>query len=80
MYLEDMDDRIELDLTEMDISSGFFTETCFVLALGSMVEGIFKVKELAHPPSESFDISRSIHATINMYGGDQDVEDQVSST
>lgn len=79
IYLEDMDDRIELDLTETKISSGFFTETSFVLALGTIVENdVFKVKELAHPPSESLDVNRTIHRSVNFFGGDLDIEDQVS--
>jgi DNA polymerase epsilon subunit 2 len=79
LYLEDKEDHIELDLTEMNTSSGFFTETCFVLAYGVLMEGaIFKVKELAHPPSELLEINRSIYESINLFGGDWDLEDQVS--
>ena len=77
IYLEDMDDHIELDLTETNVSSGFFTETCFVLALGILVENVFKVKELAHPPSESMEMNRALHGTSQLFGGNPDLEDRV---
>jgi DNA polymerase epsilon subunit 2 len=77
IYLEDLDDRIELDLSDAHLSSGFFTETCFVLLLGNMMDSIFKVKELVHPPPESYDISRTIHGTNLMFGGTSFMDDLV---
>ncbi|KAM0752277.1 DNA polymerase epsilon, subunit B [Meredithblackwellia eburnea MCA 4105] len=52
-YLEDLDDKVELDLSEATPESGLFTEGSFVLVDGDyMANSTFKVNEMGHPPSE----------------------------
>ena len=38
--------------------SGIYTEGCFVLAEGNLVDGMFDVKALGFPPAEIESISR----------------------
>lgn len=57
--LEDLDDKVELDLSEASPASGMFTEGCFALLDGFYTkESIFKVHEIGHPPSEKRAVSR----------------------
>ena len=57
--LEDLDDKVELDLSEASPASGMFTEGCFALLDGLYTkESIFKVYEIGHPPSEKREVSR----------------------
>ncbi|KAI5478607.1 DNA polymerase epsilon subunit 2 [Pseudohyphozyma bogoriensis] len=52
-YLEDLDDKVELDLSEATPESGLFTEGSFVLVDGDyMADSTFRVNEMGHPPSE----------------------------
>lgn len=52
-YLEDLDDKVELDLSEATPQSGLFTEGSFVLVDGDyMADSRFKVNEMGYPPSE----------------------------
>ena len=57
--LEDLDDKIVLDLSDASPASGMFTEGCFALVDGLFTkESIFKVYEIGHPPSEKREVSR----------------------
>jgi DNA polymerase epsilon subunit 2 len=59
--LEDLDDKVELDLSEASPASGMFTEGCFALLDGFYTkESIFKVHEIGHPPSEKRAVSRCV--------------------
>lgn len=59
--LEDLDDRVELDLAEAQPASGMFTEGCFALVDGLYTkESIFKVYEIGHPPSEKREVTRYV--------------------
>ena len=58
-YLEDLDDRVELDLSETELKMGLFTETCFVLVDGLYTDdGRFKVTQIAMPPCEERGLSQ----------------------
>lgn len=57
-YLEDLDDKVELDLSEANPESGLFTEGSLVLVSGDYTfDSTFKVNELGHPPSEKRSVS-----------------------
>ncbi|KDE08141.1 hypothetical protein MVLG_01622 [Microbotryum lychnidis-dioicae p1A1 Lamole] len=52
-YLEDLDDKVELDLSEATPETGLFTEGSFVLLDGDYtLQSTFKVSEMGHPPCE----------------------------
>jgi DNA polymerase epsilon subunit 2 len=38
--------------------SGIYTEGCFVLAEGNLIDGVFEVKALGFPPAEVESITR----------------------
>lgn len=58
-FLEDLDDRVELDLSEAELKMGLFTETCFVLVDGLyMDDARLKVSQIAMPPCEAKDTSQ----------------------
>lgn len=67
--LEDLDDKIVLDLSDASPASGMFTEGCFALLDGMFTkESIFQVFEIGHPPSEKREISRSIYGHVDFLG------------
>ncbi|KAK4057456.1 DNA-directed DNA polymerase epsilon, subunit B [Microbotryomycetes sp. JL221] len=65
LYLEDLDDKVELDLSEATPESGLFTEGSFVLVDGDYTtESVFKVYEMGHPPSERRSEARKRQANL----------------
>ncbi|GAA6062035.1 hypothetical protein JCM10212_005468 [Sporobolomyces blumeae] len=68
-YLEDLDDKVKLDLSEATPESGLFTEGSFVLVDGDYThDSIFKVQEMGHPPSERRDEAMKIHGHHDFLG------------
>ncbi|GAA5824774.1 hypothetical protein JCM11251_005335 [Rhodosporidiobolus azoricus] len=68
-YLEDLDDKVKLDLREATPESGLFTEGSFVLIDGDYThESIFKVGEIGHPPSERRDEAMKIFGHHDFLG------------
>ncbi|GAA5982326.1 hypothetical protein JCM5350_006145 [Sporobolomyces pararoseus] len=68
-YLEDLDDKVKLDLSEATPESGLFTEGSFVLIDGDYThDSIFKVAEMGHPPSERRDQAMKIHGHHDLLG------------
>ena len=58
-WLEDLDDRVELDLSAVESRMGFFTETCYVLVDGVyMDDGRLQVTQIAMPPCEKRQTSK----------------------
>ncbi|KAM0786892.1 hypothetical protein ACM66B_002316 [Microbotryomycetes sp. NB124-2] len=69
LYLEDLDDKVELDLSEATPESGLFTEGSFVLVDGDYTaESVFKVYEMGHPPSERRAEARKVHGHHDFLG------------
>lgn len=54
-YLEDLNSKVEIDLSHTKCGMGIFTEGCMVIASGrfSSETGKFKVNELSMPPAET---------------------------
>ncbi|GAA5874227.1 hypothetical protein JCM1840_000608 [Sporobolomyces johnsonii] len=68
-YLEDLDDKVKLDLSDATPESGLFTEGSFVLVDGDYThDSIFKVAEMGHPPSERRDEAMKIHGHHDFLG------------
>ncbi|GAA5970423.1 hypothetical protein JCM8115_004552 [Rhodotorula mucilaginosa] len=68
-YLEDLDDKVKLDLSEATPESGLFTEGSFVLVDGDFgYDSVFKVAEIGHPPSERRDEAMKIHGHHDFLG------------
>ncbi|GAA5968677.1 hypothetical protein JCM11641_007722 [Rhodosporidiobolus odoratus] len=68
-YLEDLDDKVRLDLSEATPESGLFTEGSFVLVDGDYThDSIFKVAEIGHPPSERRDEAMKIYGHHDFLG------------
>ncbi|BGP57875.1 hypothetical protein JCM8202_001771 [Rhodotorula sphaerocarpa] len=68
-YLEDLDDKVKLDLSEATPESGLFTEGSFVLVDGDYgYDSVFKVAEIGHPPSERRDEALKIHGHHDFLG------------
>ncbi|GAA5849550.1 hypothetical protein JCM9279_007266 [Rhodotorula babjevae] len=69
LYLEDLDDKVKLDLSDATPESGLFTEGSFVLVDGDYThDSIFKVAEIGHPPSERRDEAMKIHGHHDFLG------------
>lgn len=67
--LEDLDDKVELDLSEATPESGLFTEGSFVLIDGEYtLDSIFKVNEMGHPPSERREEARKVFGHVDFDG------------
>ncbi|BGP19527.1 hypothetical protein JCM10213_000126 [Rhodosporidiobolus nylandii] len=68
-YLEDLDDKVKLDLSEATPESGLFTEGSFVLVDGDYThDSVFKVAEIGHPPSERRDEAMKIYGHHDFLG------------
>ena len=52
-YLEDLNAKIPLDLSNAATTEGFFTEGCVVLAEGELEDGVFRVSMMGFPPPEA---------------------------
>ena len=53
--------------------SGIYTEGSFVLAEGSLIDGVFEVKAIGFPPAELESISRSYFGNTNYFGGPNEI-------
>ncbi|GAA5944043.1 DNA polymerase epsilon noncatalytic subunit [Sporobolomyces koalae] len=68
-YLEDLDDKVKLDLSEATPESGLFTEGSFVLVDGDYThDSVLKVAEMGHPPSERRDEAMKMHGHHDLLG------------
>lgn len=72
-YLEDLTGSLPLSLIETKYHNGIYTEGCFVLAEGCLVDGIFEVKALGFPPAEVESVTRAYFGNTNYFGGPMDV-------
>lgn len=72
-FLEDLTGSLPLSLTETKYHNGIYTEGCFVLAEGCLVDGIFEVKALGFPPAEVESITRAYFGNTNYFGGQLDM-------
>jgi len=68
-YLEDLTGSLPLSLTDTKYHNGIYTEGCFVLAEGSLIDGLFEVKALGFPPAEMESITRAYFGNTNYFGG-----------
>ena len=69
LFLEDLDADVRLDLSDVNIGLGIYTESCFVLCFGSYEsENLFKVEEMCMPPPELRTDSLISHSLTNFYG------------
>lgn len=72
-YLEDPTGSLPLNLSETKYHSGVYTEGCFVLAEGNLVDGLFEVKALGFPPAEIETTTRAFFGNTNYFGGPDDL-------
>ncbi|RNA33724.1 DNA polymerase epsilon subunit 2 isoform X1, partial [Brachionus plicatilis] len=72
-FIEDPTGHLPLNLTDAKYHSGIYTEGCFVLAEGNLVDGIFEVKALGFPPAEFESTSRAYFGNINYFGGPNEI-------
>jgi len=64
-YLEDLTGCLPLSLTDTKYHSGIYTEGCFVLAEGCLLDGVFHVKALGFPPAEVESVTRYVNIKEN---------------
>ena len=57
-YLEDPTGTVQLDMTETKFHTGFYAESCFVLAEGRYEDGIFYATAMGLPPPEEASVSK----------------------
>jgi DNA polymerase epsilon subunit 2 len=57
-FLEDPTGSVQLDMTETKFHTGFYAESCFVLAEGHYEDSIFHVTAMGLPPPEDAGVSR----------------------
>ncbi|KAL8292520.1 hypothetical protein RQP46_001132 [Phenoliferia psychrophenolica] len=68
-YLEDLDDKVELDLSDVSKEAVLFTEGQFVLVDGDYtLDSVFKVNELGQPPSEPRENALKIFGNVDFLG------------
>lgn len=68
-FLEDLTGAVEINLSNAKFHAGLFTESCFVLAEGYYVDGIFHVSALGLPPHETAPTTRAYYGNFNFFGG-----------
>ncbi|XP_065315524.1 DNA polymerase epsilon subunit 2-like [Gordionus sp. m RMFG-2023] len=78
LFLEDPSGAIKLDISETIWHDGIFTEYCFVLAEGYVMDNIFQAYAIGFPPAESEAISREHMGNANFFGPEPDVNPKVS--
>jgi DNA polymerase epsilon subunit 2 len=69
-YLEDADNHIQVDISKSISTSGLFTDHCFVLAEGELVDDVFVITTLAMPPPESRVETLRIFPQLEFCGAD----------
>jgi len=57
-YLEDPTGTVELDMSQTLFRTGFYAESCFVLAEGYYDDGVFHVTAMGLPPAEEASLSK----------------------
>lgn len=67
-YLEDVTGSVKLDLSDVEVTSGLFTETSIVLAHGCMVGDKFRARYLSHPPAEPKKATLYVYGRISRKG------------
>jgi hypothetical protein len=69
-YLEDLDARVKLELTDQTKSGdGLICEGCCLFAEGTFVDNVFRVNAFAHPPAEPHNVTKDFLAGVNLFGG-----------
>ncbi|KAL7753078.1 DNA-directed DNA polymerase epsilon, subunit B [Sorochytrium milnesiophthora] len=75
-HLEDTTGTVEINLSEVRVSTGLFTEGCFVIAEGVYTEDkVFKVRTVGMPPPEQRSNSTATFGQIDFLGAPADLYD-----
>ena len=81
IWLEDVDDRVQLDMTETSSAAGIFVPGCFVLAQGTYQhDGVFHVMTVGHPPSEKRAQSLRVFGHVDFLGSHEKGDMTATST
>ncbi|XP_068307001.1 DNA polymerase epsilon subunit B [Pyrus communis] len=76
-YLEDLSSSVEIDLSNAQITAGFFVENTIVVAEGEMLlEGVFQVITCGFPPLEPRDESLQFIAGNDFFGSSSLTEEE----
>lgn len=67
-YVEDLNSYVPVDLSAVAQFDGLFTEGCMVLAQGELADGVFYVREMAHPPAEERRKTLENFANADLFG------------
>lgn len=69
-FLEDLTAAIPIDLSQAKITTGFFVENTIIIAEGELQpNGVFQVHTCGFPPLENRDVSLSVTAGLDFFGG-----------
>jgi len=69
-YLEDLNSRIQVNVTNASISNGMITEGCIVLCEGRVRDRVFVVDTMGLPPAERRNVSLNAHGGMDFVLGD----------
>lgn len=74
--LEDLSTTVKINLQHMqETSSGFFTESCVVMARGVMEHGEFQVHFMTQPASELRENSIAAHSSCHFFGSRASIQE-----
>lgn len=80
LILEDLNNNVKVDLSAAKIDDAFFTDRCFVLADGELIQGTFHVHVLTMPPVEDPRVTLNTFSNVELFGGavDASIRDAIA--
>ncbi|KAK8792004.1 hypothetical protein WA158_005381 [Blastocystis sp. Blastoise] len=66
LYIEDLNGRVQCNISKTKWNKGIFTENCIVIAEGYMEDDVFMITQIGFPPSESRAQSLSLLKQISI--------------
>lgn len=69
-FIEDLNASVPIDISDpkLEITKGLYTDNCFVIALGELIDGIFKVSGIGFPPPEPRDATINVYPNLSCFG------------
>eukprot|EP00658_Telonema_sp_P-2_P013265 TRINITY_DN15019_c0_g1_i4.p1 TRINITY_DN15019_c0_g1~~TRINITY_DN15019_c0_g1_i4.p1 ORF type:complete len:437 (-),score=101.50 TRINITY_DN15019_c0_g1_i4:88-1398(-) len=66
--IEDLTGSMAIDLSQTEVTEGFFTEGCLVLVVGEVVNAVFHVNMIGMPPQETAQDTRQALGNVDFFG------------
>lgn len=68
-YLEDLDGKVRIDLSQTEFTMGLFTEQTVVISEGTYKDQLFHASSIGFPPPELRSKTLRAHSALNFFGG-----------